>query len=39
MTGMGQVVATAERVISAPTDRVRAALADYSGTRPRVLPE
>jgi polyketide cyclase/dehydrase/lipid transport protein len=39
MTGMGQVVATAERVISAPTDRVRAALADYSGTRLRVLPE
>jgi hypothetical protein len=39
MTGMGQVVATAERVVAAPADRVRAALADYAGTRPRVLPE
>ncbi len=36
---MGQVVATAERVVAAPADRVRAALADYAGTRPRVLPE
>ena len=36
---MGQVVATAERVVRAPAERVRAALADYSGTRPRVLPE
>ena len=36
---MGQVVATAERVVSAPVDRVRSALADYEGTRPRVLPE
>jgi hypothetical protein len=39
MTGMGQVVATAERVVASPADRVRAALADYAGTRPRVLPE
>ena len=36
---MGQVVATAERVVSAPVDRVRSALADYEGLRPRVLPE
>lgn len=36
---MGQVVATAERVFSAPVDRVRSALADYEGTRARVLPE
>ncbi|MGY1665276.1 SRPBCC family protein [Geodermatophilus sp. SYSU D00696] len=36
---MGQVVATAERVVAAPADRVRVALADYAGTRPRVLPE
>ena len=36
---MGQVVATAERLVTAPVDRVRSALADYEGTRPRVLPE
>jgi hypothetical protein len=36
---MGQVVATAERVVDAPPERVRTALADYSGTRSRVLPE
>ena len=36
---MGQVVATAERVVQAPVDRVRSALADYEGVRPRVLPE
>lgn len=36
---MGQVVATAERVVMAPVDRVRSALADYAGTRRRVLPE
>ena len=36
---MGQVVATAERVVPAPVDRVRSALADYEGTRRRVLPE
>ncbi|MGY1715306.1 MULTISPECIES: SRPBCC family protein [Geodermatophilus] len=36
---MGQVVATAERVVRAPVDRVRAALADYTGARSRALPE
>ena len=36
---MSQVVATAERVVQAPVDRVRSALADYEGTRRRVLPE
>ncbi|MGY1783823.1 SRPBCC family protein [Geodermatophilus sp. SYSU D00698] len=36
---MGQVVATAERVVNAPAERVRAALADYTGTRREVLPE
>ena len=36
---MGQVVATAERVVRAPADVVRAALADYAVTRPAVLPE
>ena len=36
---MGQVVATAERVVRAPVDRVRSALADYEVVRPRVLPE
>ena len=36
---MGQVVATGERVVRAPVDRVRSALADYEGVRPRVLPE
>ena len=36
---MGQVVATAERVVRAPADVVRAALADYATTRPAVLPE
>ena len=36
---MGQVVATAERVVRAPVDRVRSALADYEDVRPRVLPE
>jgi hypothetical protein len=39
MAGMGQVVATAERVVQAPADVVRAALADYTTTRPAVLPE
>ena len=39
MVGMGQVVATAERVVTAPVDRVRSALADYESVRPRVLPE
>lgn len=36
---MGQVVATAERVVAAPLDRVRSAIADYEGTRRRVLPD
>ena len=36
---MSQVVATAERVVRAPAEQVRAALADYAGTRPRILPE
>ena len=36
---MGQVVATTERVVRAPADVVRAALADYATTRPAVLPE
>jgi hypothetical protein len=39
MGGMGQVVATAEHVVRAPADVVRAALADYATTRPAVLPE
>ncbi len=36
---MSQVVAATERELSAPPDRVRSALADYAGTRPRILPE
>ena len=36
---MSQVVATAERVVRAPAEQVRSALADYAGTRPRLLPE
>ena len=36
---MSEVVATAERVVRAPAERVRAALADYANTRPRILPE
>ena len=36
---MGQVVATAEGVVRAPAERVRAALADYEGTRRRMLTE
>ena len=36
---MSQVVATAERVVRAPVDRVRSALADYEGARRRVAPE
>ena len=36
---MSQVVATTERDVAAPADRVRQALADYTGTRPRILPE
>ena len=36
---MSEVVATAEHVVRAPADRVRSALADYEGVRPRILPE
>jgi Polyketide cyclase / dehydrase and lipid transport len=36
---MSQVVASTERDVAAPADRVRQALADYAGTRPRILPE
>jgi hypothetical protein len=36
---MSQVVATTERDVAAPAERVRQALADYAGTRPRILPE
>jgi hypothetical protein len=36
---MSEVVATTERRLNAPVERVRAALADYAGTRPRILPE
>lgn len=39
MAVMGQVVATAGGIVRAPADRVLAALADYAGTRPRILPE
>src|SRR3954466_14227333 len=39
MGPMGQVVATAERVVRAPADVVRTPLADYATTRPAVLPE
>lgn len=36
---MSEVVATAERTVRAPVERVLAALADYANTRPRLLPE
>ena len=36
---MTEVVVTAERVVRAPVQQVLTALADYSGTRPRLLPE
>ena len=36
---MSQVVATAERVVRAPAEQVRAALADYEGARRRMLTE
>jgi hypothetical protein len=39
MTRMSQVVATAERIVRAPSEQVTAALADYEGTRRRVAPE
>jgi hypothetical protein len=36
---MSQVVATAERIVRAPAEQVMAALSDYEGARPRMLPE
>ena len=36
---MSEVVTTAEHVVHAPAERVSAALADYEGTRQRILPE
>jgi hypothetical protein len=36
---MSQVVATTERIVRAPSERVTAALADYANIRPRLLPE
>jgi hypothetical protein len=36
---MSQVVATTQRDVAAPAERVRQALADYAGVRPRILPE
>jgi carbon monoxide dehydrogenase subunit G len=35
---MSQVVATAEKIISAPAEQVSRALADYETVRPRILP-
>jgi hypothetical protein len=36
---MSEVVATTERIVRAPVEQVRAALADYEGTRRRILPD
>jgi hypothetical protein len=36
---MAQVKAKAQRSIAAPAERVRTALADYTGTRPKLLTE
>lgn len=36
---MGQVTARTSRAIDAPADRVRAALADYTTTRPAILTD
>jgi hypothetical protein len=36
---MAQVSSTARREIPAPAERVRTAVADYAGTRPRILTE
>ncbi|MEU7783956.1 MULTISPECIES: SRPBCC family protein [unclassified Amycolatopsis] len=36
---MGKVTATAERTIDAPADKVRALVADYAETRPKLLTE
>src|SRR3712207_2816644 len=38
MRDMSQVVATAERIVRAPAERLTAALADYEGTRRRIAP-
>lgn len=39
MGGMGQVVVTAEKTLSASPERVLAALGDYTGVRSRMLTE
>jgi hypothetical protein len=36
---MGQVIVTAQRVIHAPVEQVRAALADYATVRPTILTD
>ena len=36
---MGKLTATAERTIDAPADKVRALVADYAETRPKLLTE
>ncbi|NIH82916.1 SRPBCC family protein [Amycolatopsis viridis] len=36
---MAKVTATAERTIDAPAEKVRALVADYAGTRPKILTE
>ncbi|WP_158886590.1 SRPBCC family protein [Amycolatopsis anabasis] len=36
---MGKVTATAERTIDAPVEQVRALVADYAETRPKILTE
>jgi uncharacterized protein YndB with AHSA1/START domain len=36
---MAQVTATAERTVAAPAEQVATALADYTGTRPKLLTE
>jgi hypothetical protein len=36
---MGQVTVIAQRTVGAPPERVRAALADYVGVRPKILTE
>lgn len=36
---MSEVVTTAEHVVRAPAERVRAALGDYEGVRRRIAPE
>ncbi|MFR9803618.1 SRPBCC family protein [Pseudonocardia sp. RS010] len=36
---MAQVTATAERIVPAPVDTVRAAVVDYTETRPAILTE